>query len=143
MTNPQFYKSAIDATGCISNAWNLIQPNYWLFFGISFVAFLIMFAVSLIPFIGGAVTALLTPPIMGGVYYVSLRAMRGEPVDFGMMFKGFEKAGPLLIIGAISSAPIWPSTVNSPVPDSDQLIVFSMEKSILSSKRLARPARFS
>ena len=105
MTNPQYYKSAIDATGCISNAWNLIQPNYWLFFGISFVAFLIMFAVSLIPFIGGAVTALLTPPIMGGVYYVSLRAMRGEPADFGMMFKGFEKAGPLLIIGAITAAP--------------------------------------
>lgn len=105
MTNPQFYKSAIDATGCISNAWNLIKPNYWLFFGIAFVAALIIGAVSYIPFIGAVLAALLSPPVMGGVYYVSLRAMRGEPVDFGMMFKGFEKSGPLFLIGAISSAP--------------------------------------
>ena len=107
MTNPhpQFYKSAIDSTGCISNAWNLIGPNYWLYFGISFVAFLILFAVQLVPFVGPVIMVLLTPPVMGGVYYVALRAMRGEPVDFGMMFKGFEKAGPLFLIGAISSAP--------------------------------------
>ncbi len=103
--NPQFYKSAIDATGCVSNAWNLIQPNYWLFFGISGVAALILIAAQFIPFIGGAVAALLAPPIMGGVYYASLRAMRGEPVDFGMMFKGFEKAGTLFLVGAISAAP--------------------------------------
>jgi len=105
MTTPQYYKSAIDATGCISNAWNLISPNYWLFFGISFVAVLILFAVQLVPFVGPVIMVLLTPPLMGGVYYVALRAMRGESVDFGMMFKGFEKAGPLFLIGAISAAP--------------------------------------
>lgn len=105
MTNPQYYKSAIDATGCISNAWNLIKPNYWLFFGISFVAALIIGAISYIPFIGAVIAALLSPLVMGGVYYVALKAMRGEAVDFGMMFKGFEKAAPLLLIGAISSAP--------------------------------------
>ncbi|MEO5860537.1 MAG: hypothetical protein ABIR33_16520 [Pyrinomonadaceae bacterium] len=105
MTNPQYYKSAIDATGCISNAWNLIKPNYWLFFGVSFVAALIIGAISYIPFIGAVIAALLSPLVMAGVYYIALRAMRGEAVDFGMMFKGFEKAGPLLVIGAISSAP--------------------------------------
>jgi len=31
--------------------------------------------------------------------------MRGEPIDFGMMFKGFEKAGTLFLIGAITAAP--------------------------------------
>lgn len=103
--NPQYYKSAIDATGCISNAWNLIGPNYWLFFGISFVAILILIAVQLVPFVGGVIMVLLTPPLMGGIYFVSLRAMRGEPIEFGMMFKGFEKAGPLFLIGAISAAP--------------------------------------
>lgn len=101
MTNPQYYKSAIDATGCISNAWNLIKPNYWLYFGISFVALLIMWALSCIPIVGIALTA----PITGGIYFVALRAMRGEPVDFGMMFKGFEKFVPLLIVGIVQGIP--------------------------------------
>lgn len=44
-------------------------------------------------------------PVMGGVYYVALRDMRGDPVEFGMMFKGFEKFLPLMIIGLIQSIP--------------------------------------
>ncbi len=42
---------------------------------------------------------------MGGVFYIALRDMRGEPVDFGMMFKGFEKFVPLMVIGLIQSIP--------------------------------------
>jgi uncharacterized membrane protein len=105
MNEPQFYKGAIDATGSISNAWNLIKDNYWLYFAIALVASLIVGAVGYIPIAGGVVSALLAPPVMGGVYYIALRAMRREPVDFGMMFKGFEKAGPLFTIGLISSIP--------------------------------------
>ena len=105
MTNPQYYKGAIDATGCISNAWEMIKPNYWLFFAVSLVAALIVGAVAYIPFAGGIISAILAAPVMGGVYYIALRAMRGEPVEFGMMFKGFEKAGPLFLIGAISALP--------------------------------------
>ena len=44
-------------------------------------------------------------PILGGVYYVVLRDMRGEPVDFGMMFKGFDKFVPLMVIGLIQAIP--------------------------------------
>ena len=38
-------------------------------------------------------------PAMAGMYYVMLRNMRGESVEFGMMFKGFEKFVPLMVIG--------------------------------------------
>lgn len=105
MANPQYIKGAIDATGCISNAWEMIKPNYWLFFGVAVVAAIILGAVSFVPFIGPIVSAILAPPIMGGVYYLILRAMRNDPVDFGMMFKGFEKAGPLFLIGLITAIP--------------------------------------
>jgi hypothetical protein len=44
-------------------------------------------------------------PVMGGVYYVALRDMRDEPVEFGMMFKGFENFVPLMVIGLIQSIP--------------------------------------
>ena len=42
---------------------------------------------------------------MGGIFYVGLRDMKGEPVDFGMMFKGFENFVPLMVIGLIQSIP--------------------------------------
>ena len=100
MTNPspQFYKGAIDASGCISNAWNLVKPNYGLFLGISVLA---LVAISCIP----CVNVFIMGPIMGGVYFVALRAMRGEPIEFGMMFKGFEKFVPLMVVGLIQSVP--------------------------------------
>lgn len=97
-THPQYYKSAIDATGCISNAWNLIKPNYGLFLGVSFLSYIL---IACIP----CLNVFLMGPVMGGVYYTALRAMRGEPVDFGMMFKGFERFVPLMVIGLIQSIP--------------------------------------
>lgn len=102
MTNIQYYKGVIDATGCISNAWNLIKPNYGMYLGISLLAWVL---ISCIP----CLNILLIGPVMGGVYYVLLRDMRGEPVDFGMMFKGFEKFGYTLAVGAIQAIPgiIW------------------------------------
>jgi uncharacterized membrane protein len=98
MMNPQFYKGAIDASGCISNAWEMIKPNYWLFFGISLLAYVL---IACIP----CLNVILVGPVMGGVYYTSFRAMRGEPVDFGMMFKGFERFVPLMVVGLIQSIP--------------------------------------
>ena len=101
MTNPQYYKSAIDGSGCISNAWELIKTNYWLYLGMTFVSGLILVALSFIPIVGIVAVA----PLTGGLYFAYLRAMRGEYVDFGMLFKGFEKFVPLLIIGLVQGIP--------------------------------------
>jgi len=101
MTNPQFYKDAIDATGCISNAWELIKPNYWLYLGITLVAGLIIVALSCIPIVGIVMFA----PVSAGIYYIALRAMRGEYIDFGMLFKGFEKFKVLALVGLIQGIP--------------------------------------
>lgn len=100
MTNatPQFYKSAIDATGCISNAWNLIKPNYGLFLGVSVLTYVL---IACIP----CLNVFLMGPVMGGFYYTALKAMRGEPVEFGMMFKGFERFVPLMVVGLIQAIP--------------------------------------
>lgn len=98
MTNIQFYKGVIDAPGCISNGWNLLKPNYWMYFGIAIIA---MILAGCIP----CISLFLVGPILGGVFYVILREMRGEPVEFGMMFKGFEKFVPLMVIGLVQSIP--------------------------------------
>jgi uncharacterized membrane protein len=98
MMNPQYYKGAIDASGCISNAWEMIKPNYWLFFGISLLTYML---IACIP----CLNVILVGPVMGGVFYTSFRAMRGEPIEFGMMFKGFERFVPLMVVGLVQSIP--------------------------------------
>ncbi|MBA2378347.1 MAG: hypothetical protein H0V76_02085 [Blastocatellia bacterium] len=102
MHHIQFQKSAIDPSGAISNGWNLIKPNYAMYLGIVLLTWVL---IACIP----CLNVLLLGPISGGVYYVLLRDMRGEPVNFGMMFKGFEKFGTLLAIGVLQSLPgiIW------------------------------------
>ncbi len=94
MINTDFYPSAINAGDCVSNAWNLVKQNYGMYLGIALIAMILS---GCIP----CVSLFLAGPILGGVYYVLLREMRGEPVEFGMMFKGFEKFVPLMVVGLI------------------------------------------
>ena len=98
MTNIEFQRGAIDASGCVSNAWEMVKQNYGMYLGISLIA---MILAGCIP----CVSLFLVGPVLGGVYFVYLRQMRGEPVEFGMMFKGFEKFLPLMVIGIIASIP--------------------------------------
>src|SRR5258706_8544240 len=98
MTNIQFIPSAIDAGGCISNAWELVKRNYGLYLGMAIIAVILA---GCIP----CVSLFLLGPVMGGVFYVVLRDMRGEPVEFGMMFKGFEKFVPLIVVGLLQAIP--------------------------------------
>lgn len=98
MNDIQFIPGAVDAGGCVSNAWDMLKKNYGMYLGVSIVAMLLT---GCIP----CLNIFIMGPIMGGVFYIALRDMRGEPVDFGMMFKGFEKFVPLMVIGLIQSIP--------------------------------------
>jgi hypothetical protein len=98
MNQIQFHPSAIDASDCISVAWNIVKNNYGLFLGISLLAMVLM---SCLP----CVNIFLAGPIMGGVFYCFLKAMRNEQVEFGEMFKGFENFVPLMVIGIIQAIP--------------------------------------
>jgi uncharacterized membrane protein len=51
------------------------------------------------------VSVFLMGPALAGFYYVVLRDMRDEHVEFGMMFKGFENFVPLMVAGLILSIP--------------------------------------
>jgi uncharacterized membrane protein len=102
MNNIQFYSGAIDAGECVSNGWNLVKPNYWMYFGITLLAVILISCIPCLNFF-------LIGPVGVGVYYVLLKGMRHESVDFGMMFKGFEKFVPAMVVGVIQSLPgiIW------------------------------------
>jgi hypothetical protein len=89
MYGTQYQKGAIDAGGCVSQAWELVKRNFGLYIGAGLVTILL---ISCIPF----VNFFLIGPMMGGFAYIVLRDLRNEPIDFGMLFKGFEKFVPLM-----------------------------------------------
>ena len=98
MTNIEFYRGAINAGDCIGNAWEQIKRNYGMYLGISLIAYILT---SCIP----CLNVFVIGPVIGGIYYVALRDMRGDPVEFGMMFEGFKKFVPLMVIGLIQAIP--------------------------------------
>lgn len=102
MNNIQFNSGAIVAGDCISNGWNLVKPNYWMYFGICLLAILLISCIPCVNFV-------LMGPVLVGVYYVLLKDMRSESVDLGMMFKGFEKFVPAMVVGLIQGLPgiVW------------------------------------
>lgn len=98
MYNAQYQKGAIDAGACVSQAWELVKRNLGLYVGAGLVTLILL---SCIP----CVNVFLLGPMMGGIAYLVLRDLRDEPIDFGMLFKGFEKFLPLMIIGLIQAVP--------------------------------------
>jgi hypothetical protein len=104
MNNIEYLSGAIDSGGCVSNAWDLVTRRFWLYIGVGLIT---MILIGCIPFVG----SLLFGPVLGGFYYLVLRDMNNEPVDFGMMFKGFEKFVPLMVAGVVQAAPSIIATI--------------------------------
>src|SRR5215204_1790048 len=98
MNNIQYVGGAINPGDCIGGAWNLVTRRFWLYIGLGLVTMLLISCVPLVNFF-------LLGPVLGGFYYLVLRDMRDEPVEFGMLFKGFEKFIPLMVVGLIQSIP--------------------------------------
>ena len=92
-----FKRKAVDPVQCLKNGWELIKDQYWLFVGRAAIAALI----------GGAVPlGILLGPMMCGLYLTLFKKRRGEPIEFGMLFKGFDFFGPSLIATLLHILPI-------------------------------------
>lgn len=93
---PEISSGVVKPIECLKGGWALIKNQYWLFLGIVFVGM----------FIGGAIPIVLFGPMMCGIYLCLFRKMRGEPVEFGMLFKGFDHFLQGLIAAAIHVVPV-------------------------------------
>ncbi len=94
--NIQFRTGVIKPVECVKEGWALIKDQYWLFLGIVFVGV----------FVGSAVPLVLIGSMMVGIYMCFFRRMRGEPVDFGLLFKGFDYFAQSLIAALIQMIPM-------------------------------------
>jgi hypothetical protein len=93
----EFRRGVVAPVECIKEGWALIKDQYWLFLGISLVGLLI----------GGAVPIVLLGPMMIGLFLCLLQKQRGEPVEFGTLFKGFEQFVQGLVVAALKMVPIF------------------------------------
>ena len=91
-----FRRKAVEPVSCIKGGWELIRSQYWLFVGMTLVGVLI----------GGAVPIVLMGPMMCGLNLAFLKTRRGEPIEFGTLFKGFDYFGQALIAALLHSIPI-------------------------------------
>jgi uncharacterized membrane protein len=94
---PAFNRSAVRPIECIKEGWALIKDSYWLFLGITGVGMLIA---SIVP------AGILMGPMMCGIYMAYFQKRRGQQVEFGIVFKGFDYFGQSLIATLIHVVPI-------------------------------------
>ncbi|MGQ0760531.1 MAG: hypothetical protein ACT4OT_00735 [Acidobacteriota bacterium] len=93
---PEIRRGVVSPMECLKEGWAAIKGQYWLIFGIVFVGVLI----------GNAVPVFLWGPMMCGIYLCLLRKLRGQPLDFAMLFKGFDYFAPSLVPGAVQFLPL-------------------------------------
>jgi hypothetical protein len=93
----EFKRSAVEPIVCIKAGWNLIRSQYWLFVGMTVVGVLIGSVVPL---------GILMGPMMCGIYLALLQTRRGQPIEFGILFKGFDYFGDAVIATLLHMIPI-------------------------------------
>lgn len=98
-TIPQvdFNRNAVRPVECFKGGWELIKNKYWLILGMIVVGWMIG---SAVPF------GILMGPMMCGLFLTFFKIRRGEPVEFGTLFKGFEYLGQSILATLIHVIPM-------------------------------------
>jgi len=91
-----FRRKAVEPVSCIKGGWELIRSQYWLFVGMTLVGVLI----------GSAVPIVLMGPMMCGLNLAFFKTRRGEPIEFGTLFKGFDYFGQSVIASLLQTIPV-------------------------------------
>lgn len=93
----EFRRGVVEPVECIKDGYNLIKDRYWLFVGMTAIGVLIGNAV---PF------GILMGPMMVGLYIALFKTRRGEPIEFGVLFKGFDSFGDSVVATLLHLIPI-------------------------------------
>jgi len=93
----EFKRNAVEPVECIKAGWNLIKSQYWLFVGMTLVG---MIVGSVVPL------GILMGPMMCGLYLALFQTRRGQPIEFSLLFKGFDYFGDSVIATLLHMVPI-------------------------------------
>ena len=96
----------IDAARCVSRGWTLVRGQFALLGTAAAIVWTIIIALTFVPRVGWLMGMIVNSPLLGGLYYVNIRRIRGEPAGLDTAFAGFRAVYfmPLLLAGLISGA---------------------------------------
>lgn len=80
--------AAIDISGALSRGWALLRDNMVVLVGATVLGWLVTVGVAFVPILGWVVGFVL----LGGLDYMFVRRIRGEEVQIGDVFAGFNLA---------------------------------------------------
>ena len=92
-----FKRNVVQPVECIKGGWELIRSQYWLFVGITAVGLIIGSVVPL---------EILWGPMACGIYLALFQTRRGQPIEFGLLFKGFDYFGDAVIATLLHMIPM-------------------------------------
>ena len=89
---------------CISRGWKAFLSDYWMLVGSTFLIYALTLAGASLPVVHTAMSMGLQGVLLGGLYCVGLRILRGEPAFIRDLFSGFSLAllKPLLLTTLVS-----------------------------------------
>jgi hypothetical protein len=94
----EFKRNAVQPVECIKAGWDLMRSQYWLFVGMTLVGMIIG---SLVPF------GILMGPMTCGIYLALFQTRRGQPIEFAVLFKGFDYFGDAVIAALLHILPMF------------------------------------
>jgi uncharacterized membrane protein len=87
----------------IADAWAFTGVQRWTFVGVFLLLCLLQIAANFLPIIGPLAVTLLSPVLVGGFVLGCEAVRRGERLEVGHLFAGFQRhTGKLVTLGAIS-----------------------------------------
>jgi uncharacterized membrane protein len=99
----------LDIFGCVTNGWELLKNNMGVLFVGALIYLLIELAIgglSSIPLIGSIFSIanfIISGPLIAGLFYQFIRAIRNEPAEIGDIFSGFRRGFGQLFLGTLVS----------------------------------------
>ena len=86
----------------IASGWSLFVQSPLIWIVNIVILYIMIFAVQLIPFLGGIIANVFWPVFSGGLMMGAHAQRTGRPLEVGDLFAGFkDKAGPLMTVGAL------------------------------------------
>jgi hypothetical protein len=80
----------LDLGSCFARSWDLLKRNFWLLVGASALIFIISIGMEFIPMVGQIAGTVLSMVLWGGLDWMVLKMIRGQPVKFSDAFAGFQ-----------------------------------------------------
>ncbi len=83
----------------LSRGWDLVVSNFWLTTGATAIIILLSWATSVLPLLG---PLLFTYVLLGGLDWMFLKLVRGQPVELADIFAGFSRSFvPLMVFSLV------------------------------------------